>query len=189
MGSVQKVAKKVEGGAKKVGNVVGKAADQTGNAIEGGVRDTRNEAFRNLGKDGQKYAQKASDVFVENSMHRMGKASEDTINGNIGDATRAIYLEATGVSQTKDHLKAIQELAKNASPDLVVPVDDPSKVGPVGDPVAEAEAAAKALKEDANMQEQLNSSRKRGRASTILTGPQGLSGSNAYSSKKTLLGA
>lgn len=49
-------------------------------------------------------------------------------------------------------------------------------------------AAADALANDAAMQAQLDESRKRGRASTILTGPQGLSGSTQYSARKTLLG-
>jgi len=169
---------------KKVTKVVTKATDQVGNATETAVKQGRDEAFRNLGSDGQKYAGRASDLFVENPLKRMGSASEDLHKGNIGDAARTTA--TLGVASAGD----VVGLMKKQVPDLpALPVDDPSKTGPVGDPVAEAEAAAKALKEDANMQEQLAGSRKRGRASTILTGPQGLSGSNAYSSKKTLLGA
>lgn len=49
------------------------------------------------------------------------------------------------------------------------------------------EDAMKGLADDAALTE-VQGRRARGRASTILTGPQGLSGSNQYSARRTLLG-
>jgi len=51
-----------------------------------------------------------------------------------------------------------------------------------------AEDANKALADDAALQEIVGGNRKRGRASTVLSGPQGLSGSTQYSARRTLLG-
>lgn len=58
---------------------------------------------------------------------------------------------------------------------------------PAAPVLATEETASEQLADDANLENQITG--RRGRASTILSGPQGLSGSTQYSARKTLLGA
>lgn len=174
------VKKKVEKEVSRVDENVSGAVDNVGNTVETGVKQVRNETARNLGTDGEKALRAGSDILIEKPMGRVGGAAKDISQGNIGDGARALALESTGLMVYKDAYDTGSEMLKKEVPNLPsIPVEAP----------VDTEAAEKALREDAAVQDQLSSSRKRGRASTVLTGPQGLSGSTAYSSKKTLLGA
>lgn len=160
----------------------GKAIDKTGNALEKAGKQTRDEATRNMGADGKKYTEAVLSV-PENVAKRTAGAVEDISKGNFGKGGKTLAMEYTGIPEISDLKDAYGGMAKDATPDLPAITDSPDTNTPT------PEEAAKKVADDVEMQGQLESSRRKGRASTVLTGSQGLGGSNTYSARKTLLGA
>jgi hypothetical protein len=82
--------------------------------------------------------------------------------------------------------KVISEIAKPNKPTIITEQGTGEPTPTTGPSDAEV---AKAAADDAALQSQLESSRRKGRASTQLSSPEGLGGSTRTSSKRTLLGA
>ena len=175
MGDVKKKAEQ------EIKNATGNVAD----FVEGSVSSVRDEARRNLGSDAQTLFDAALNT-PEKILSRTGENLEQIKDGQfregasglVGDAIRAAYLPlAVGYDVGKAGVGSL--MGGNKLPNISESLTD-SGYSP--------EQAAKDLAGDAAMQEQLQSSRRRGRASTVLSGPQGLSGSTQYSARRTLLG-
>jgi len=114
-----------------------------------------------------------------NPIKKAGRSVEKFAEDPGRAATAALTMGASEVFRTVKN-EAVRELAPDM-PDLPN-FEDAATNTPTPDD------AAKGVADDAAMQEQLGDTRKRGRASTIISGPQGLSGSTSYSARKTLLG-
>ena len=78
------------------------------------------------------------------------------------------------------------EVGRSAIKELTPSMPDMPSMGASTDQPT-ANDAAEALSQDAALLE-MEGRKTRGRASTILTGPQGLSGSTQYAARRTLLG-
>lgn len=168
---------------KKVTKAVTKAVDDVGNASEKSVKQSRDELGRNLGKDGQKALQYTSDLTMA-APKKFGSSTKNTSQGNIGEGLREMGEVTTGLAQLKEDIKVFKELKDGAVGSL-----QPVPMGTEDTNTPTPEEAAKKVADDVEMQAQLAYSKRKGRASTQLTGQQGLSGSNTYSARKTLLGA
>jgi len=96
---------------------------------------------------------------------------------------------AAGTMGMSEQLRfAKNETVRTLTPDMPdLPNFNTPDAPPTNTPTPED--AAGEVEKAPDLQDQLAPSKKRGRASTILSGPQGLSGSNQYSARKTLLGA
>jgi len=107
------------------------------------------------------------------------KKVEQSTKKFVEDPGRVINAGLTG---------GFSEVGRSAINELTPPPPDMPNFNDPNVAQPSAEDANKALADDAALQEIVGGNRKRGRASTVLSGPQGLSGSTQYSARRTLLG-
>lgn len=177
---------KVKEVAAPVTKPISKAVDQIGNISESAVNKTRDEAARNLGTDGSRAFLALSDV-ASGSLNKAGGAVENASKGNIGQAGRAVGEMAIDAATPLGAIKSGMQLyGKYTESDLNnVRID-----ANMQSPEAPSESAVdQGLRDDAALADQAKDGRRRGRASTVLTSPQGLLGQAGVSSRRTLMGA
>lgn len=185
---------------KKAKEEASRAVDSVGNFAESAVSKTRDEVGRNLGSDAQKALQAASDIAVApikqtgQGISNINQGFIETAQGNVSPGFKQIKEGAKETSMGvalpqlamgKEALSVGKELL-GGNRQLPSIATDTGTNYPVATPTPEK--TAEELAQDQYMQDQLASSRRKGRASTQLTGPQGLSGSTSYSARRTLLG-